>query len=239
MDGEASGAPISAVIQMRVAAVEDVFGDFGVAVARNKAVVGLVGGTRWAFLAPAATLGELIQVPECMALEVPVEMSNAVACALVSAGVSAQFVTHTLMPVWPGATILVSSRPSRVMELAITMARLKGATVMGETLRDEETLFLSRTHTSLAVFASRDFDIAYVARTGPWPAVVAASMKSTGCIIDFIPRNEPRLLRGPFVMRPPLPDIVADQYEFPGRAAMVFRMYREGKLGLSAEFLRL
>lgn len=103
----------------------------GIVDAVGPGVTELAAGDRVAFFDAAGSYAEQVILPAERALPVPPELSFEAAAALPLQGMTAHYLTHTIRPLAEGDTVLVHAAAGGVGLLAVQMAKLAGARVIG------------------------------------------------------------------------------------------------------------
>jgi NADPH2:quinone reductase len=214
-------------------------------------VSGVAEGDRVAFWDAAGAYAEAVVHRADRLLALPAGVSFEAGAALPLQGMTAHYLTHTIRPLGPGDTVLIHAAAGGVGLLAVQMAKIAGATVLG-TCSTEEKAERARAAGADHVILYRDLD--FVAETkrltggevvdlaidGVGRATFEGSVAATrvrGHVILFGQASgapdpiQPRKLLGSRTLTcASLYDYARDRDEMLGRAAEVFGWLVEGRL---------
>lgn len=103
----------------------------GVVEAAGPDVTDPAPGDRVAFCDAPGSYAELVVIPAARAIPLPAALDDALAAALPLQGMTARYLTRTIRPLGPGDRVLIQAAAGGVGHLAVQLARLAGAEVLG------------------------------------------------------------------------------------------------------------
>jgi NADPH2:quinone reductase len=235
----------------------------GVVDAVGPGVDGVGAGDRVCFWDAAGTYAEAVLVAAARAIPVPGEGAAGLrpvdlhaAAALPLQGMTAHYLTHGIAPLAPGQVVLIHAAAGGVGLLAVQMAKIAGATVLGTcSTREKAERARAAGCDHVILYTETDFVAAVQAATGGRGAdlVIDGVGRATfegsvraarvrGHVILFgqasgepEPIRPRRLLGSRTLTTASLAEYARDRAEMLGRAAAVFRWYGEGRLDLHVD----
>ncbi len=231
----------------------------GVVEAVGPGVTELVEGDPVCFFAAAGAYAEQVVLPAAQAIPAPERASGGdgrtldlrTAAALPLQGLTAHYLTQTICPVGPGDTVLVHAAAGGVGLLAVQMAKLSGATVLGTCSTAEKARRVREAGADRAIlYTEEDFVAAVRDATGGRGADLVLdgvgratfedSVRATrvrGHVVLFgqasgepEPIRPRKLLGSRTLTSASLFDYTAGRRELLDRAEAVFGWYRQGRL---------
>lgn len=230
----------------------------GVVEALGEGVQDLAVGDRVAYCLNLGSYAEYAVVPAWKLTAVPSTVGLDVATALMLQGSTAHYLTHSLFPLQPGQTCLFHAGAGGVGQLAIQLAKIRGATVI-TTVGSAEKAAIARDRGADHViqyneenFAERVAEITcgegvHVVYDSVGKATFDNSLKSLrkrGTLVNFGAASGPVEAVSPlglaeagsvFFTRPHLADYIPDAATRRARAADLFRLHEEGRLEVTLD----
>lgn len=228
----------------------------GVIDATGPGVTGVAVGDRVAFWDAAGSYAERVVIPAARALPLPDGVGFRAGAALPLQGMTAHYLTRTIRPLATGDRVLIHAAAGGVGLLAVQMAKLSGAEVIGTCSTEDkaararaagadhlilytETDFVAEVH-SLTGGAGVDLAIDGVGRATFAGSVAATRVR--GHVILFGQASgepdpiRPRKLLGSRTLTcASLFAYAADRDEMLARAADVFGWHRDGRLEVTVD----
>lgn len=229
----------------------------GVVEAVGRGAGGVESGDRVCFWDARGTYAEAVVLPAARAIPLPTaggderEVGLDVAAALTLQGMTAHYLTHTVRPLAAGDTVLVHAAAGGVGLLAVQMAKIAGATVLGTcSTRQKAERVLAAGADRAVLYTEEDFVAAAKEATGGRGVDLAidgvgratfegsvAATRVRGHVVLFGQASgepepiRPRKLLGSRTLTcASLAAYSADRDELLDRAREVFTWYRQGRL---------
>jgi len=217
--------------------------------------VGMKPGQRIAYAMARGSYAEYALVPEKFLVDLPGNVSFDDGAAVMLQGMTAHYLTHSTFPLQPGQICLIHAAAGGAGLLAVHMAKIAGATVIG-TCSTEQKAQRAREHGAdhMILYTEQDF-VAEVKRisSGRGVNVVYDSVGKTtfhksldclrprGMMVSFgqssgpVGEIDPLLLsqKGSlFLTRPSLANYISDPEELKWRASDIFKWIADGRVRL-------
>ena len=229
----------------------------GVVEAVGEGVSGVAKGTRVAYTqAGAGGYAEANVVEPRFLVEVPGDVDDRTACALMLQGFTAHYLTHDTFPLQPGNVALIHAAAGGVGQLLVQLAKVRGATVIATVgTAEKATIAKAAGADHVIVYADEDFAEATRRLVGDHAVDVAydsvgketwerslSTLRPRGMLVVFgnasgpTPPVEPQLLAAAgsvYLTRPTLVDYTRTAEEVQQRARELFAYVEHGKLKAS------
>ena len=226
--------------------------------ALGEGVAGLSHGQRVAWCIHRGSYAEEAVVPAWKLVQVPDDIPDDVACALQLQGCTAHYLTHTAFALSDGHTCLIHAGAGGVGQLAIQLAKARGAkviTTVGSPDKAEIARVRGADHVVLyrdedfharviEITKGRGVDVAYDAVGRETIDRSIASLARRGTIINYggasglVEAVSPLALAeagSVFFTRPHLADYMTTADEIRGRADDLFTRHRDGNLTVTID----
>ena len=223
----------------------------GIVDAVGPGVGDFAAGDRVCFFGAMGAYAEQVVLAADQAIPVPVGVDDRAAAALPLQGLTAHYLTQSIRPLGPGDTVLIHAAAGGVGLLAVQMAKLSGATVLGTCSTAEKARRVRDAGADRVIlYTEEDFVAAVEEATGGrgadlvidgvGKATFTDSVRATrvrGHVILFgqasgepDPIRPRQLLGSRTLTSATLFDYTAERRELLDRAEAVFQWYREGRL---------
>lgn len=230
----------------------------GVVEAVGEGVDDLRPGDRVAYCLELGSYAEYAAVPAWKLVPVPDDIGLDTGAALMLQGSTAHYLTHSLFPLQAGQTCLLHAGAGGVGQLAIQLAKARGATVIATVGTAEKAeIATARGADHVVIYSSEDFAERVAEFTGGegvhvvYDSVGRATyerslkcLRKRGTLVSFgaasgaIEAVSPLGLAeagSVFFTRPHLADYIPDAATRRSRADDMFRLCREGKLTVTLD----
>jgi NADPH2:quinone reductase len=230
----------------------------GVVAAVGEDVNDIRPGDRVAYCLELGSYAEYALVPAWKLVKVPGDIGLDTAAALMLQGSTAHYLTHSLYPLQPGETCLLHAGAGGVGQLAIQLAKARGATVIATVGTGEKAdIARARGADHVVIYTQEDFAARVADITGGQGVHVVydsvgratfehslkclrrrGTMVSFGAASGAIEAVSPLGLAeagSVFFTRPHLADYIPDAAARRERAGDLFRLCREGKLTVTLD----
>ncbi|BDE04831.1 alcohol dehydrogenase [Vulcanimicrobium alpinum] len=229
----------------------------GVVEAVGEGVTGFAKGTRVAYTqAGAGGYAEANVVEPQFLVEVPGDVDDRTACALMLQGFTAHYLTHDTFPLQPGNVALIHAAAGGVGQLLVQLAKVRGATVIATVGTAEKAAIAKAAGADhVVVYADEDFaeatrrlvgghavDVAYDSvGKDTWERSLS-TLRPRGMLVVFgnasgpTPPVDPLKLAAAgsvYLTRPTLVDYTRTAEEVQQRARELFAYVEHGKLKAS------
>lgn len=230
----------------------------GVVEAVGAGVADIRPGDRVAYCLDLGSYAEYAAVPAWKLVPVPDDIGLDAGAALMLQGSTAHYLTHSLFPLQAGQTCLLHAGAGGVGQLAIQLAKTRGATVIATVGTAEKAdIATARGADHVVIYSSEDFAERVAEITGGegvhvvYDSVGQATyerslkcLRKRGTLVSFgaasgaIEAVSPLGLAeagSVFFTRPHLADYIPDAAARRSRADDMFRLCREGKLKVTLD----